>query len=101
MKQGWYLIAFYLLVVNCFAFFLYGLDKYKAKKQLWRVSEKFLLLTAIIGGSAGALFGMRVFHHKTLHKKFTVGLPVILAFQISLVLFFWIRTDSALFSFLF
>ena len=94
-------VFLYLAIANLFSFFAFGLDKYKAKKHAWRISERFLLLTAAIGGSAGALFGMRIFHHKTLHRKFTVGVPLILFVQLGLILFYWIHTDPRLFSFLF
>ena len=101
MTQNWFCIALYLAIANLFSFFAFGLDKYKAKKHAWRISERFLLLTAAIGGSAGTLFGMRIFHHKTLHRKFTVGVPLILFVQLGLILFYWIHTDPRLFSFLF
>lgn len=101
MKDWRFCAAVYLAAVNLFAFFTYGLDKYKAKKHAWRISEAFLLLTAAIGGSIGALAGMRVFHHKTLHKKFTIGVPLILLAQIGLALFFLIRANPAWLSFLF
>lgn len=73
-----------LVLWNLTVFFLYGVDKHKAKKDKWRVSEKMLLLCAANFGSIGALLGMRVFHHKTLHKKFTIGVPLMLAAQIAL-----------------
>lgn len=73
----------YILLINIVAFTLYGLDKKKAKKGLWRISEAKLLLIAIIGGSVGAIVGMRMFHHKTKHPKFYIGLPVILLFQLA------------------
>lgn len=72
----------YLTIVNIIAFIVYGVDKWKARKNQWRIAEKKLLFLAIIGGSVGALAGMYIFHHKTLHKKFTVGVPVILILQI-------------------
>lgn len=72
----------YLTVVNIIAFIAYGVDKRKARKNQWRIPEKNLLFLAVIGGSVGALAGMYIFHHKTLHKKFTVGVPVILVLQI-------------------
>ena len=56
---------------------MYGIDKWKAHRKQWRISEKMLLFLAVIGGSAGALAGMYIFHHKTLHKKFTIGVPLI------------------------
>lgn len=72
----------YILLVNLAALVLYGVDKEKAKKGLWRISEAKLLLIAIIGGSAGAIVGMRIFRHKTKHPKFYIGLPVILLLQV-------------------
>ncbi len=74
----------YLLVINLVAFLAFGLDKWKAKRNAWRVKEATLTGLAVIGGSVGALLGMKVFHHKTLHKKFTIGIPLILAVQIFL-----------------
>lgn len=61
---------------------MYGIDKWKAKRNRWRISEKMLLFLAIIGGSVGALAGMYIFHHKTLHKKFVLGVPLILVIQV-------------------
>ena len=72
------IILGYLLAVNIATFFLYGIDKYKARKGQWRISEATLLLMAVIGGSIGAWAGMRLWHHKTKHKKFKYGIPVII-----------------------
>ena len=79
------IILGYLLAVNITSFLLYGIDKYKAKKGRWRISEATLLLMAVIGGSIGAWVGMRIWHHKTMHKKFKYGIPVIIIMQIALV----------------
>ena len=79
------IILYYLLAVNIVTFLLYGVDKYKAKKGRWRISEATLLLMAVIGGSIGAWVGMRIWHHKTMHKKFKYGIPVIIIMQIALV----------------
>ena len=79
------IILYYLLAINIASFFLYGIDKYKAKKGRWRISEAILLLMAVIGGSIGAWAGMRLWHHKTMHKKFKYGMPVIIIMQIALV----------------
>ena len=68
--------------INIIAFIMYGIDKWKAHRKQWRISEKMLLFLAVIGGSAGALAGMYIFHHKTLHKKFTIGVPLILVIQV-------------------
>ena len=79
------IILYYLLAVNIATFLLYGIDKYKAKKGRWRISEATLLTMAAIGGSIGAWAGMRLWHHKTMHKKFKYGIPVIIIMQIALV----------------
>ena len=80
------LIIIYLIVINVATFFTYGIDKWKAKKSLWRIRETALLGLAVLGGSVGAWLGMKVWHHKTQHKKFKYGIPIILAVQIALVL---------------
>ena len=77
---------YYILLINLITFLLFGIDKYKAKKGLWRIPEKVLFLFAILGGSVGALIGMEVFRHKTKHKSFTIGIPAILIIQIILEL---------------
>ena len=81
------IILYYLLAVNIATFLLYGIDKYKAKKGRWRISEATLLLMAVIGGSIGAWAGMRLWHHKTMHKKFKYGIPIIIIMQIALVVY--------------
>ena len=78
---------YYLLAINFVSFFLYGIDKYKAKKGRWRISEATLLTMAAIGGSIGAWAGMRLWHHKTMHKKFKHGIPVIMIMQVCLVVY--------------
>ena len=78
-------IICYLLAVNIATFLLYGIDKYKAKKSKWRISEATLLTMAAIGGSIGAWAGMRLWHHKTMHKKFKYGIPLIIILQVALV----------------
>lgn len=77
----------YLLAVNTLTFLLYGIDKYKAKKARWRISEATLLMMAVIGGSIGAWAGMRLWHHKTMHKKFKYGIPLIILLQVVLVFY--------------
>lgn len=78
---------YYLLAINIVSFFLYGIDKYKAKKGKWRISEATLLMIAVIGGSIGAWAGMRLWHHKTMHKKFKYGIPIIIILQVCLVVY--------------
>lgn len=77
-----YLIL-YLLIINAVGFILMLVDKYKARKNLWRIPEATLMGVAAIGGSIGSLLGMYTFRHKTKHPKFTIGIPVILALQIA------------------
>ena len=78
-------LAYYLLGINTVTFIVYGIDKYKAKKARWRIPEATLLLLAVLGGSIGAWMGMKVWHHKTKHKKFKYGIPAILLIQIALM----------------
>lgn len=79
-----HIVIIYLVLINLAAFVLMGLDKRKARKNLWRIPEKTLFLSAILGGSAGAIAGMYVFHHKTRHWYFVIGMPLILVIQIGL-----------------
>ena len=76
---------YYLIAINIVTFIVYGIDKVKAMKGKWRISEATLLLLAIIGGSVGAWLGMKTWHHKTMHKKFKYGIPLILLAQILLI----------------
>ena len=78
----------YLLLINAAAFILMLVDKRKARKNRWRIPERTLILSALFGGSIGALLGMYTFRHKTKHLKFTLGIPAILIAQISLAI--WI-----------
>ena len=84
---------YYLFAINIVSFFLYGIDKYKAKKNKWRISEATLLMIAVIGGSIGAWVGMRIWHHKTMHKKFKYGIPVIIIFQVALAVYLLTNID--------
>ena len=82
-----YLLAIYIVAINLFAYILYGVDKSKSKKAKWRISERALIIIALVGGSVGALLAMKKFHHKTKHKKFTIGVPLILVAQIALAVY--------------
>lgn len=82
----------YLLAVNLLTFVTYGIDKWKARHNRWRVRETALLLLAALGGSIGALLAMRVFRHKTQHKKFRYGVPALLLVQLAIAcVFIWGR----------
>ena len=80
-----YIVLIYWAGINVVTFFLYGIDKWKAKRSKWRVSESTLLRWAAFGGSIGALLGMKAWHHKTQHNKFRYGVPAILIAQIALM----------------
>lgn len=84
-------LAYYLLGINAVTFIVYGIDKYKAKKAKWRIPEVTLLLLAVLGGSIGAWMGMKVWHHKTMYKKFKYGIPAILLIQIALMAYLHIN----------
>ena len=73
---------------NAIVFFVYGFDKHQAKAGGWRVSEKTLMLLALLFGGIGAWFGMQGFRHKTKHKLFTIGVPVCVAINIAVLYYF-------------
>ena len=77
------LLLFYLLIINAVGFLIMLADKEKAKKHLWRIPERTLFAAALVGGSVGALLSMYLFHHKTRHWYFVVGMPLILAAQLA------------------
>ena len=84
------LLLYYMIGINAVSFVAYGIDKLKAKKGKWRRPEATLLLLAVAGGSIGAWMGMKVWHHKTLHKKFRYGVPAILFLQVALGIYWFI-----------
>lgn len=91
----WGVLAIWLLFINVLTFLAFGLDKWKARRKekketVRRVPEKNLLLMAAVGGSVGALLGMKAFHHKTRHKAFRFGVPLILALQIIIPFGLWL-----------
>lgn len=89
-------VILYLVVINVVTFLVYGIDKYKAQRSRWRIQESVLLGLAVVGGSVGAWLGMMVWHHKTLHKKFRYGIPLILAMQIALLIVVSCKTEQAI-----
>ena len=84
----------FLIIINIVGFAAMGMDKSKAKKGQWRIPEKTLFLLSIIGGSIGTWAGMYVFHHKTKHWYFVVGMPLILVLQLLII---WFAASRGLF----
>ena len=84
-------VLYYLAAINAVTFLVYGIDKLRAKRGAWRIPEKTLFLLPLLGGSVGAIAGMKVFHHKTKHWYFKYGLPLILLAQVALVVWLKIR----------
>ena len=84
----------YFITVNVLGLVLFGIDKWKAKHDKWRISEATLLSLTAIGGSIGAWVGMKVWHHKTMHKKFKYGIPLVMVLQFVLLLFtlYWLNS---------
>ena len=77
-------ILLWLAGINLLALVLCGIDKWKARRDRWRIPEKTLFLSAILGGSIGLLVGMHLFRHKTKHKSFTIGVPLIFILQLGI-----------------
>ena len=84
-------LLWYLAAVNVVTFTVYGIDKRKARRGAWRIPEKTLFLLPLLGGSVGALLGMKVFRHKTKHWYFVWGIPIILLAQTALAAWLWLR----------
>ena len=84
------LLLAYLLIINAVGFALMLIDKWKARKNRWRIPEATLMGIAALGGSVGSLLGMYTVRHKTRHPKFTLGIPLILAVQIMAATWFFI-----------
>ena len=87
MAEFWWIPIVYILVINLVTFLMYGIDKRRAKKNKWRISEKALLIAAAIGGTVGALLGMKKLHHKTKKWKFKILVPLFLILQIALCIY--------------
>ena len=81
-----FILSVWLMIINITAFFMYGIDKRKARKNKWRIKEKTLIITAYIGGAMGAFVGMLLFHHKTKHVKFVLLVPLALIIWIVLAI---------------
>lgn len=87
----WLIAGAWLLAANLTAFVLFGVDKRRAKRSMWRIPEATLMTVSALGGAVGALFGMRVFHHKTRHRKFTLGIPAILLLELAAAVYIAVK----------
>ena len=87
MHDGIKLLAAWLALINAAGFLLMGADKRKAVRGDWRIPERTLLVTALLGGTPGVIAGMRAFRHKTKHWQFRYGLPVLLCLQLAAAAF--------------
>ena len=88
------IIIGYVIVINVITLMMYGIDKWKAKHSKWRIPEATLLIMAAVGGSIGAWMSIKLFHHKTLHKKFKYGVPAIFLIQLGIVVFVYLKTNN-------
>ncbi len=86
-----YSYVVYMLILNIFTFALYGVDKQRAINRRWRIPEIVLLGLALLGGCAGAFIAMRLFHHKTRHARFAMGVPIMILIHGCLVVFLFER----------
>lgn len=75
-------LLIYLIAINIIGFIIMGIDKSKAKRNKWRISEKTIFITALLGGSIGVKLGMKHYRHKTQHKQFVYGIPAIIILQL-------------------
>jgi len=85
LKYKEFYFVLYILIINLFGFMLVLIDKYKAKKNKWRIKESSFFITAFIGGSAGVLLGMTMIRHKTQHKSFYIGIPMLYLLNIIII----------------
>lgn len=80
------ILTVYLLIINAAGFLFMLVDKQKAKRGAWRISEATLMGIAAIGGSFGSFLGMQVFRHKTKHAKFFIGIPILMVLHVALLI---------------
>ena len=92
----WLPLGLYLPAVNLAAFVLMGMDKRRARRGEWRISEKALFLPAVLGGALGGVLGMKVFRHKTRHWYFRFGFPLLALLQAALILWLYLAKFPAL-----
>lgn len=77
------ILVLYLCIINILSFSLMGIDKFKARRGLWRIPEKTLFLSALLGGAMGSILGMKLFRHKTKHRSFAIGMPCLFLLNVA------------------
>ena len=82
----WHTWVVYLIIINIIGFFAMGIDKWKAKRNAWRIPENTLFLITLLGGGIGTNIGMYYFRHKTKKWYFRFGFPIILILQILVII---------------
>lgn len=85
------IIFIWIFGMSVIAISVYGIDKYKAIHNKWRIQESTLIGIALLGGGIGAYLGMRIFHHKTKHKKFQILIPLSCFIWIGIGSYFGLR----------
>ena len=85
--MSWKVFFFYYVIINIVSLFIMGIDKWKAKNHRWRIPERVLFLSALLGGSVGSNLGMQLFRHKTKHMQFVIGMPAICIVQTAGIFF--------------
>lgn len=90
----WTYFGYFILVMTILTFLVFGIDKWKAKNEQWRVPESTLFLLAVFGGSIGGWLGMEIWRHKTQHWYFRLGIPIIVVLQVALALWIWFSVKS-------
>lgn len=84
-------ILLYFLIINIIGILAMGIDKYKAKRDMWRIPEGTLMMICLLGGGIGTIFGMYKFRHKTKKLKFSVGMPTILISEIAIIIYIIVK----------
>nr|WP_041140226.1 DUF1294 domain-containing protein [Beduini massiliensis] len=89
-------MIYYLILINIAGFISMLIDKYRSTHHLWRISEKTLLLLAVLGGSIGSYIGMQMAHHKVSKKKFSVGIPLMIILQILILTYLLLGPNKSI-----